>query len=97
MGTVYEALDIALERNVAAKVVRENLAASDGALKRFKEEAKLAARLHGHPNVVTVHDVGIIDNQQPFMIMELLVGRTLRRGARDDRETRPHPRALDSG
>jgi tRNA A-37 threonylcarbamoyl transferase component Bud32 len=78
MGTVYEALDIALERNVAAKVVRENLAASDGALSRFVEEAKLAARLREHPNVVTVYDFGVIDGRQPFMIMELLVGRTLR-------------------
>lgn len=79
MGTVYEARDLALEREVAAKVVRENLAASDGALKRFIEEAKLAASLHGHPNVVTVYDFGIIDTHQPFMIMELLVGHTLRR------------------
>ena len=78
MGTVYEALDIALERNVAAKVVRENLADSDGALSRFVEEAKLAARLREHPNVVTVYDFGAIDGRQPFMIMELLVGRTLR-------------------
>jgi serine/threonine-protein kinase len=78
MGTVYEALDVALERLVAAKVVRENLAGSDGALSRFVEEAKLAARLREHPNVVTVYDFGVIDGQQPFMIMELLVGRTLR-------------------
>ena len=79
MGTVYEALDIALERQVAAKVVRDNLAESDGALSRFKEEAKLAARLREHPNVVTLYDFGTINGRQPFMIMELLVGRTLRR------------------
>ena len=78
MGTVYKALDMALDRHVAAKVVRENLAASDGALSRFVEEAKLAARLREHPNVVTLYDFGVIDGQQPFMIMELLVGRTLR-------------------
>jgi serine/threonine-protein kinase len=78
MGTVYKALDMALERYVAAKVVRENLAASDGALSRFVEEAKLAARLREHPHIVTLYDFGIIDGHQPFMIMELLVGRTLR-------------------
>ena len=66
---------------VAAKVVRENLAASDGALARFVEEAKLAARLREHPNVVTVYDFGVIDGRQPFMIMELLVGRTLRQSS----------------
>jgi hypothetical protein len=79
MGTVYEARDIALEQNVAAKVVREHLSASDGALQRFMEEAKLAARLRGHPHVVMVHDFGSIDKIQPFMIMELLTGTTLRR------------------
>ena len=79
MGTVYEARDIALEQNVAAKVVREHLSTSDGALQRFMEEAKLAARLRGHPHVVMVHDFGSIDKIQPFMIMELLTGTTLRR------------------
>lgn len=79
MGTVYEARDIALEQNVAAKVVREHLSASDGALQRFMEEAKLAARLRGHPHVVMVHDYGSIDKIQPFMIMELLSGASLRR------------------
>ncbi len=79
MGTVYEARDIALEQSVAAKVVREHLSTSDGALQRFMEEAKLAARLRGHPHVVMVHDFGSIDKIQPFMIMELLKGTTLRR------------------
>jgi len=79
MGTVYEARDIALEQNVAAKVVREHLSTSDGALQRFMEEAKLAARLRGHPHVVMVHDYGVIDKIQPFMIMELLTGASLRR------------------
>ena len=78
-GRVYEARDIALEQNVAAKVVREHLSASDGALQRFMEEAKLAARLRGHPHVVMVHDYGSIDKIQPFMIMELLTGASLRR------------------
>ena len=89
MGTVYEALDLALERTVAAKVVRENLADSDGALSRFVEEAKLAARLREHPNVVTVYDFGVIDGHQPFMIMELLVGRTLRQVLRAPRGLSP--------
>ncbi len=79
MGTVYEARDIALEQNIAAKVVREHLSSSDGALQRFMEEAKLAARLRGHPHVVMVLDFGSIDKIQPFMIMELLTGTTLRR------------------
>ena len=77
MGTVYEALDTALERLVAVKVVREELTAAAGAIDRFFTEARLAARLM-HPNVVTVHDFGIIDGRQPFLVMERLIGRTFR-------------------
>ena len=78
MGTVYEAFDTALEKPVAAKVVHENLASTDGILSRFNEEAKIAASLRGHPNVVTVYDYGLVDGHQPFIIMELLDGLTLR-------------------
>jgi tRNA A-37 threonylcarbamoyl transferase component Bud32 len=78
MGTVYEAFDTALERLVAAKVVRDNLTTTAGAAERFVEEARLAARLREHPNVVTVYDFGILNSRQPFLIMELLAGRTIR-------------------
>jgi eukaryotic-like serine/threonine-protein kinase len=78
MGTVYEALDTALERRVAAKVIRENLISDERTIDRFVEEAKSAARLREHRHVVTVYDFGVIDGRQPFLIMELLVGRTLR-------------------
>ncbi len=77
MGTIYEAHDMALDRTVAAKVVRDDLASADGAVERFFEEARLAARLV-HPNVVTVHDFGTVGARQPFLVMERLVGRTLR-------------------
>ena len=77
MGTIYEAHDMALDRTVAAKVVREDLARADGAVERFFEEARLAARLV-HANVVTVHDFGTVRGRQPFLVMERLVGRTLR-------------------
>lgn len=78
MGTVYEALDTALDRLVAVKVVREDLVVAPGAADRFFDEARLAARLM-HPNVVTVHDFGIVAGRQPFLVMERLVGRTLRK------------------
>ena len=78
MGTVYEAFDLALDHDVAAKVIKEDLAARDGFLKRFFEEARHAARLRDHPNVVTVYDFGHLGDQQAYLIMELLQGRTLR-------------------
>ena len=82
MGTVYEALDTAVDRRVAVKVVREELVPAAGAADRFFNEARLAARLM-HPNVVTVHDFGIVDGRQPFLVMERLVGRTLRKELED--------------
>jgi hypothetical protein len=76
MGTVYAALDSALGRQVAAKVLREDLVAP-GAAERFQSEARLAAAL-AHPNVVTVHDIGVTASGRAFFIMELLDGVTLR-------------------
>jgi hypothetical protein len=76
MGTVYAALDTALERPVAAKLLREDLVAPHAA-ERFQSEARLAAGLV-HPNVVTVHDIGVAAAGRAFFIMELLEGVTLR-------------------
>jgi len=52
MGAVYEAMDIALQRPVAMKVLPQSFVADEIALKRFIREAQLAARLQ-HPNVVS--------------------------------------------
>jgi hypothetical protein len=76
MGTVYAALDLLLDRRVAAKLVRNDLAGLPDAAERFQREARLAAAF-SHPNVVTVHDYGIADGQA-FFVMELLDGQTLR-------------------
>jgi serine/threonine-protein kinase len=77
MGTVYEATDTALERRVAAKVIREDLVGSAEAAQRFQREA-LATAAFAHPNVVTVHDFGVADNTRAFLVMELLSGVNLR-------------------
>ncbi len=77
MGTVYEASDTALERRVAVKVIRDDLIASTDAADRFRKEAKAAASF-SHPNVVTVHDFGVAAGTRAFLVMELLVGSSLR-------------------
>jgi len=87
MGTVYEAYDTALDRQVAAKVIREDLPVAEGVVGRFVAEARSAARLV-HPNVVTVYDFGVVDGRQPFLVMERLRGRTLRQELED---TNPMP------
>ncbi|HXM38490.1 MAG TPA: serine/threonine-protein kinase [Gemmatimonadales bacterium] len=55
-GRVYRALDLALERDVAIKVLHPSLTADLGALERFQREAQLAARLR-HPNIVSIYDI----------------------------------------
>ncbi len=77
MGTVYEATDTALERRVAAKVIRADLVGSTEAAQRFQREARATAAF-AHPNVVTVHDVGVATGTRAFLVMELLSGTNLR-------------------
>ena len=92
MGTVYEARDGALERRVAIKVIRDDLIGSDDTADRFRREALVAASF-AHPNVVTVHDFGVIDNTRAYLVMELLEGSTLRDTLRRD-ACLTSPRAL---
>jgi hypothetical protein len=77
MGAVYEAQDNALDKVVAVKLVRDDLPPGWGGSDRLVEEARLAARLV-HPNVVTMLDFGVVGKKRPFLVMERLVGRTLR-------------------
>ena len=55
-GRVYRARDLALERDVAIKVLHPSLTADPGVLERFRREAQLAARLR-HPNIVSIYDI----------------------------------------
>jgi serine/threonine-protein kinase len=74
-GRVYAAEDIRLRRRVAVKVLHSALAEDVGFLRRFRAEAQVAAGLH-HPNIMAVYDWG--EDEQPFMVVELLEGGSLR-------------------
>jgi eukaryotic-like serine/threonine-protein kinase len=74
-GRVYVAEDIRLRRRVAVKVLHSALAEDVGFLRRFRAEAQVAAALH-HPNIMAVYDWG--EDEQPFMVVELLEGGSLR-------------------
>ena len=76
MGEVFVAHDLRLDREVALKLLRADLAQQDGMRERVVAEARLAARLT-HPHVVGVLDTGEQDGR-PFVVMERLSGRTLR-------------------
>jgi hypothetical protein len=75
MGVVFKARDRVLERDVALKIVGEELRATPGALAMFLQEAKAMAALN-HPNLVTVFDQGQA-GADTFMVMEFIDGRTL--------------------
>lgn len=81
MATVYEAVDLRLDRVIALKVMHRHLAEDPDFVARFEREAKAAARL-SHPHVVAVYDQGHGDGRV-YLAMEMVPGRTLRDVMRD--------------
>jgi len=79
MATIYAALDLRLDRQVAVKVMHPHLAQDEQFVSRFIREAKAAASL-SHPNIVAVLDQGWNQGGTPcvFIVMELIEGSTLR-------------------
>ena len=92
MATVWEAEDKLLGRRVAVKVLAEHLAEDAAARERFQREARAAAKVSNHPNVVTIYDVGEADGR-PFIVMECLTGGTVAQRLRAGRPS--HRQALD--
>lgn len=76
MGVVYKAHHTALDKLCALKVLIAGKDAPSEVLQRFIAEAKLAAKLEAHPNIVRVLDSGVLDNHY-FMSMELIEGSSL--------------------
>lgn len=76
MGIVYRAERLGLGRAVAIKFLRSHVLHDADARARFESEARAASRL-SHPNCVAVIDCGL-DDDAPFIVMELVYGRTLR-------------------
>ena len=82
MGVVYLARERALDRPVAIKVLRAELASDERNVQRFLQEARLAARLR-HPNIVSVHAVGS-RGAVHYFTMDFVEGSTLDRHARSE-------------
>ena len=91
MASVWCARDRALGRNVAIKLLAERFADDQDANERFLREARAAARLSGHPNVVMIYDVGETEaDGRAFIVMEFLAGGTVADALRVDSVRRVH-------
>ncbi len=81
MGEVYRARDDKLNRDVAIKILPATFSQDASRLRRFEQEAQATGTLN-HPNILAVFDVGI-ENGAPYVVSELLEGRTLRECLQD--------------
>jgi eukaryotic-like serine/threonine-protein kinase len=94
MASVWCGEDRVLSRTVAIKVLSERIADDPRAIRRFKREARAAARVSAHPHVVTIFDVGDTeargeqDSPSAFIVMEYLAGGTVAAALRCDSVTR---------
>ncbi|MUL44062.1 Stk1 family PASTA domain-containing Ser/Thr kinase [Streptomonospora sp. PA3] len=91
MAEVYRARDLRLDRMVAVKTLRHDLARDHTFQTRFRREAQSAASLN-HPSIIAVYDTGedMVDGLAiPFIIMEYVDGRTLKELLDDDRRLLP--------
>ena len=76
MGVVYRARHVIIDKAVAIKMLRAEVATQPDVIKRFLLEAQLASRVK-HPNVVDISDYGQIPGQTAYYVMEYLSGETL--------------------
>ena len=93
MAAVWSAEDSILGRLVAVKILAQHVAADPSARTRFEREARTAARVSDHPNVVTIYDVGEYDDV-PFIVMELCTGGSVADRIRGGLHSVPRTRAL---
>src|ERR1700752_2756986 len=75
MGEVYLAEDTLLNRKLAIKILKKDVAGDPERLRRFVQEAKAASALN-HPNIITIYEIGEIDDRH-FIAMEYIEGETL--------------------
>lgn len=81
-SVTYRAVDTALQRDVAIKVLREQYASHEGFDSRFEREARSAARI-SHPNVIPVYDYGRQEHL-PYIVMQYVDGPNLKEYVRDE-------------
>lgn len=76
MSAVYRARHLLTQKTVALKLMHSYLLTDNQAVRRFHQEAKAASRLQ-HPNAISVQDLGVTDDGQPYLVMDYLEGWSL--------------------
>jgi len=83
MGSVYKALHLAFDEMRALKVIAPELLTDQLFVKRFKHEAVITRRLQ-HPNAVRVDDIDEAEDGRPFIVMEFIEGKSLKKLIREE-------------
>ncbi len=92
MGSVYKALHLAFDELRALKVIAPELLTDELFVKRFKHEAVITRRLQ-HPNAVRVDDIDEAEDGRPYIVMEFIDGKSLKKLIREEGAL-PVPRVL---
>ncbi|HKK17027.1 MAG TPA: protein kinase, partial [Gammaproteobacteria bacterium] len=78
MATVYLATQVSLERQAVLKIMDVSRQTDDnGQIERFLSEGRIVASLH-HPNIITIYDIGIADDNSLYISMEYIKGGDLK-------------------
>lgn len=77
MAEVYRAIDLQTSANVAVKVLRSALISDSAVMQRFQREGEVQARLR-HRNVAALLATGVTEKNEPYLVVELLRGKSLR-------------------
>jgi serine/threonine protein kinase len=93
MGEVFRARDSKLNREVAIKVLPKEFASDPDRLRRFEQESRTVAALN-HPNILTIYDTGLHEGT-PYLVSELLEGKTLREELNPNGSALPMRKATD--
>lgn len=88
MGSLYAGQHVDIKRKVAVKVLHRDFQCSEEVFLRFKQEATLAATLQ-HQNICSVYDFGRTDDGTPYLVMDLLEGKTLSAVLESERRLTP--------